>query len=136
MHNEPILYILMRTDLESLNPGKGMAQACHAANQMVHTIETKGSKEFKENFSKWQLQAGSFGTTIVLDGGTENQIKNKIEFLRVSHNSEAMFGVTIDPEYPIRDGKVVHLIPHFMTCAWVFSPFGKLPALDDMKLHP
>ena len=29
---EPVLYILMRSDMVSLNPGKAMAQAAHAAN--------------------------------------------------------------------------------------------------------
>ena len=33
----PVLYILMRKDLKSMNPGKAMAQASHAANAFVHS---------------------------------------------------------------------------------------------------
>ena len=129
---EPILYILMRTDLDSLNPGKAMAQACHAANQMVCSIESIGTETIKNRLKDWQSQAGTFGTTIVLDGGSEANIRNKIHQI----HDECWCGLTIDPEYPIRDGKVVHLIPDFLTCAWVFSENGKLSLLDDMKLHP
>ena len=32
---KPVLYILMRTDMDSMNPGKAMAQASHASNQFV-----------------------------------------------------------------------------------------------------
>ena len=31
-----VLYILMRTDMDSLNPGKAMAQASHASNAFVY----------------------------------------------------------------------------------------------------
>ena len=37
--NKPYLYILMRTDLPSLNPGKAMAQAAHAANKMTFIVD-------------------------------------------------------------------------------------------------
>lgn len=33
--NDPVLYILMRNDLDSMNPGKAMAQAAHAANEFT-----------------------------------------------------------------------------------------------------
>lgn len=132
MH-EPILYILMRTDLDSLNPGKAMAQACHAANQAVDFITKKGSDSDRANLTKWEMQAGSFGTTIVLDGGTEQNIRQKITSLQ---DGFMWANVVEDPEYPLRDGKVVHIIPHFLTCAWVFSPYGKCEELNDMKLHP
>ena len=33
----PLLYILMRNDMDSMNPGKAMAQASHASNQFVAT---------------------------------------------------------------------------------------------------
>jgi peptidyl-tRNA hydrolase len=136
MH-DPVLYILMRTDLDSLNPGKAMAQACHAANQMVWTIENEGNSVSKESLKRWQSQAGTFGTTIVLDAGSENSIRNKVDFIQRNVSIDnAISEITIDPEYPIRDGKVIHIIGDFLTCAWVFSPNGRLSELDDMKLHP
>ena len=52
------LYILMRTDLPSMNAGRAMAQAAHAANQFI--------KEYGNNkeVQKWQKDANGFGTTI------------------------------------------------------------------------
>ena len=57
-----VLYILMRTDMDSMNPGKAMAQASHASNAFVFRFG-------KENLVKqWQgeTQQG-FGTVLVLD---------------------------------------------------------------------
>jgi len=34
------MYIFMRSDLKSLNPGKAMAQACHAANMIQTKVES------------------------------------------------------------------------------------------------
>ena len=43
-----VLYILMRTDMDSMNPGKAMAQASHASNTFVFRFG-------KENLVKqWQ----------------------------------------------------------------------------------
>ena len=35
----PVLYIIMRNDLDSMNPGKAMAQASHASNAFVTKID-------------------------------------------------------------------------------------------------
>ena len=35
----PVLYILMRTDLNSMNPGKAMAQASHAGSAFANNAE-------------------------------------------------------------------------------------------------
>ena len=36
----PVLYILMRTDMNSMNPGKAMAQASHASNAFItHSLK-------------------------------------------------------------------------------------------------
>ena len=37
----PVLYILMRTDMDSMNPGKAMAQASHASNAFVSNAEPR-----------------------------------------------------------------------------------------------
>ena len=54
-----VLYILMRNDMDSLNPGKGMAQAAHASNHFM--FWNSDDMEFK----KW-CSYRAFGVTIVL----------------------------------------------------------------------
>lgn len=133
MSDAPFLYILMRTDLDSLNPGKAMAQAAHAANQFVFLASHGAITEIKEAYQEWMSQANAFGTTIVLDGLNEDKIRLAVE----KASAEGYLSdVTIDPEYPIRDGELVHLIPDFLTCAYVFSHDGSRPkALSEFKLH-
>lgn len=142
----PVLYILMRTDLESMNAGKGMAQACHAANQCVKTIRDCSDFNIKLNdmLTQWEQQSNKgFGTTIVLDGGTENNIQMTVEALQ-NKNSKVKFcdhdiiaGMTFDPSYPLKDGNTLHIIPLY-TCAFVFSNKNNKNVrflLDKMSLH-
>lgn len=107
----PRLYTLMRNDLESLNPGKAVAQGQHAANQMV-----KFCPEDKASMLRWwESQAMGFGTAIVLEApiGT---IKACVDLAK---EAGLHAGMTHDPEYPLRDGEVCHLLP-LDTCGFVF----------------
>lgn len=54
------LYILMRNDLPSLNAGKAMAQAAHAANSLTAWWGLNRGVE------DWAKETNAFGTTIVL----------------------------------------------------------------------
>ena len=103
----PVLYILMRTDLDSMNPGKAMAQASHASNAFIsywgHDAETKA----------WQSETNQgFGTVLVL-GVTEDQMHTAVS---VANACGFTSGVVHDPTYPIRDGDATHFIP-VDTCA-------------------
>lgn len=135
MANNPVLYILMRTDLDSLNPGKAMAQAAHAANQFVaYAREMKNVDGiFHEAFNEWERQANFFGTTIVLDGKDEETI---VRLVNKCADRSYLSAVVVDPEYPLRDGKVTHILPNFITCGYVFSPNGKIEELSELSLHP
>ncbi len=123
---EPVLYILMRTDLKSMNPGKGMAQAAHA--QAVFTthmhrcynvdMEPENTLRVVKLYKKWREQtAHGFGTTIVLDAGDEGFMRHILD--QVKQHESVVTGVVHDPTYPIRDGKAMHYIP-CNTCAFVF----------------
>jgi len=134
----PILYILMRSDLDSLNPGKGMAQACHAANMAVATGDLKGSKLVEE----WESQTNDkFGTTITLDGGSWSNIQSILAEIDaknwIKHGGDFFYGNVLDPTYPVRDGAVTHLLP-LHTCAWVFARVGDAAhkILQTLELHP
>lgn len=61
-----VLYLIMRNDLPSLNPGKLAAQAAHCANACVAKMENTNPSLLLQ----WQGQSKqTFGTTIVLGAG-------------------------------------------------------------------
>lgn len=133
----PILYILMRTDLASLNPGKMAAQASHAANMAVGF----GRRVAPTLVNDWEKETPSYcGTTIVLDGGSMDSINDIIEEINVKNfdsDTKIATGIWHDPSYPLRDGNFTHLIP-LDVCGWVFTRAGE-PAqqiLSSLELHP
>lgn len=125
--DEPRLYILMRTDLASMNPGKAVAQGAHAANQCVQEIETSGDVVAIRTLREWQAQTGhGFGTTVTL--GVNNTEMQAAVIIAQALKIHA--GVTHDPTYPLVDGETVHLIP-LDTCAFVFGPKSRCSIVTD-----
>ena len=109
------LFIIMRNDLDSMNPGKAAAQAAHAANQAVLELEDN----YPEEYHSWLAftsggQCLNFGTTIVLEGTIEDIIE---EYNEEKDDSVILQGLTEDPTYPVKDGSVVHEVD-IITCAW------------------
>lgn len=134
---DPYLYILMRNDMISLNPGKAMAQAAHASNQFVY----ENSEWLLDNtaFEEWSSQANGFGNTIVL-GATEKQIYDVLSnFDRLYETTTAIAAAVLDPSYPISDGQVCHTLP-VVTCAYVFLDKNihqfEYSLLSKLNLHP
>lgn len=114
-----VLYILMRTDLDSMNPGKGMAQASHAYGALKKAMRV--NLPMQQHFLSWMSQTDQeFGTTLVL-GGSEGEINFALaQCKRWLVRKEVVSGWVHDPTYPIRDGKVTHLMP-MNTCAFIFG---------------
>jgi len=130
----PVLYILMRSDLDSMNAGKGMAQASHAANQMVRSVSLMDAGTFPL-VKQWEKQGDSFGTVLVLDGGTIENIESMIKTLDSLHSDIICCDVILDETYPIQDGEVTWHIP-VKTCGWVFGDMNILkPLLEKFELH-
>jgi len=132
----PVLYILMRTDLESMNSGKSCAQSAHAANQFMLRFERpedyESAESHRDMYEAWLESGGGFGTTITLDvdaarlGGVYS----------MAHKAGFPTGITHDPSYPLVDGKVLHLIP-LDTCGYVFGDKDALaPLLQQFGLMP
>lgn len=127
----PILYILMRSDMDSLNPGKACAQAAHAANQFVFNlterpgINTPADQVIKlDLLERWREATGQgFGTTITLD--VTGEILPKVVLFARTAGFEA--AVTHDPSYPLLDGETLHLLP-LDTCGYIFG--------DKVALEP
>ena len=89
----PALYIVMRNDLPSLNPGKLAAQAAHVANVAVKRC---GRKVLRA----WERQTTQgFGTTIVLAA--------PLKFIETAMRSTTVYDPTYPCEIPFEVG--VHL---------------------------
>jgi len=152
---EYVLYILMRTDLPSMNAGKGMAQASHASNAFVKKFGN--TKEAKE----WQNETKQgFGTVLVLGVNGE-------ELMDVYRKSgdDQIDGIDCDiiddPTYPfiipnvelfkLMDGNIFSSAPIFkasgevvcfrqeQTCGYVFGDKNDKnlrELVKSFKLHP
>lgn len=143
----PILYILMRNDLYSLNsqPGKVAAQSAHAANKFTHKmskiiekLELKDksvkdllASEQKDDilticaFKSWSTCTDQgFGTTIVL-GAKMHDIYKTIE---VAAKMNFVCDTVYDPTYPLEDGEIIHKIP-LHTCGFIFGEKENLSVL-------
>jgi hypothetical protein len=139
----PYLYILMRNDLDSLNPGKMVAQGAHAANQFTYEMkpleaciarrernrESVSSSDFKlwRLYDKWIMSTSSgFGVTISL--GVNGTLLHTIVNMVNGADLSMCGGVTHDPSYPLMDGKTLHLLP-LDTCAYIFGDKDELQVL-------
>lgn len=132
MLKAPIFYILMRRDMESMNPGKAMAQASHAYGALRKAIKEK--LNIQPDFIAWMdTTEQDFGTTIVL-GSDEGGIGMAIGKAR--KNILMCSGWVHDPTYPVRDGRVTHAIP-VNTCAFIFGEAHDVfEIVERMELHP
>ena len=149
----PVLYILMRTDLASMNAGKGMAQASHASNAFVFaelkkmlSSPWKSVKDFYKVFIKGETKDASlfiqwvhsttqgFGTVLVL-GVNEIEMRTAVD---VAGKLDYVSGIVHDPTYPLVDGDFCHFLP-LDTCGYIFGDKND-PMLGavvgNFPLHP
>ncbi len=120
------LYLLVRTDMESLGRGKSVAQGAHAANAFTwDTIIAPSIKNTTIDPAalEWSREADGFGTTIAF-GATLREIEETVTLAKALGFKAR---VVADPEYPLVDGKTLHLIPDVVTGAYVF---GEKAALE------
>ena len=141
-----VLYILMRNDLDSMNPGKAIAQGSHASNAFVDHFHAFAQKynsttvhegiqtATMNGFNEWENSTHQgFGTVLVLEGNM-NDIISRVSLLS---SCGYVAGVVHDPTYPIVDGQVVHYIP-LNTCAYVFVPNKETDVMAShmLKMFP
>jgi peptidyl-tRNA hydrolase len=135
MTPKPVLYILMRTDMDSLNPGKGMAQAAHAANAFVDSLgENPGDHTPGYHFWSTETDQG-FGTTLVVSVENERELLNMV---KSAQDADIPAGTILDPTYPVRDGRVTHALP-INTCGYIFCsdyPVFVFKPVLKLPLHP
>lgn len=106
----PVLYILMRTDLPSMNAGKAMAQASHASNAFIQMYGNL------PDVKKWKRETDQgFGTVLVL-GVTGQQL---LDTVKKAIDRKIAADIVTDPTYPYRvSGEVANLL----------AAYGNLPA--------
>lgn len=136
---DPVLYILMRNDLASMNPGKAMAQASHASNAFVKHVESleDGCPEAQcicMSYAWKNETPQGFGTVLVL-GLNEDQMNSVV---KVAQTLNFVSGVINDPSYPLVDGDTVHFM-NLDTCGYVFGDKNDpvlVAILQNFNLHP
>lgn len=126
MDKRPTLYVLVRTDIDSMNSGKMAAQVSHATS-ILHE-DFRGT----DDFSDWSSETeDGYGTVIVIDGGTINNI---LEIVHYYEERLRIAGVVTDPTYSLRDGEFTHTFP-LQTCAFVLlDDKDELGPISKLKL--
>jgi peptidyl-tRNA hydrolase len=137
MPDYPVQYILMRSDLDSMNPGKAMAQAAHASTVMTRAFENTPSMPQYDDYVEWvKATKQGFGTCIVLDGKNDAVLDYVTrEAIRTGIYAQIIH----DPTYPVSDGGVCHLIP-VNTCVVLFGMKSQMDAffgslMIKLELH-
>ena len=94
----PVLYLIMRNDIPSMNPGKLAAQACHVGHAFKHEFvkNKQAVKNLGKLFKAWEKQTTQgFGTTITL-GATGTVICG----YGLGYFGNCFEGPVYDPTYP------------------------------------
>ena len=107
----PVLYVFVRTDLQSMNPGKAQAHSGHAANAFINenVIEKmQGGDKIDKNIWNWmQSTEHGFGTQINLKASWPEVFKA----VELALDQRFHAGIISDPTYPyIVDDEIFGLI--------------------------
>ncbi|AXQ68851.1 hypothetical protein HOU00_gp274 [Caulobacter phage CcrPW] len=124
---------LVRIDLASLNPGKGMAQTNHVGTKLVYDSR-KWDPMQTAWVETWLEEADGFGTVFTY-GATLEQMRTAVI---LGNAAGCPSKVIADPTYPIRDGESLHFL-HLETAAYVFGSRAViLPLMKVLGLvwHP
>jgi Peptidyl-tRNA hydrolase PTH2 len=146
VYMEPILYILLRNDLESMTNGRKMAQVSHAATNADRVLRGNTSLHngiLEELYIEWsEGTADGFGTTIVL--GSESyethetqdfkkfklaaetiplnikSIHRLVDEVNMWYQHDIIGRIITDLTYGILDGTYIHSVP-VETAGWLFG---------------
>lgn len=110
----PTLYIIMRRDIQDMNPGKAMAQSAHAQADFEHAaVFSPGN--LSNEYKNW-CEDRAFGRTLVVYA-TLNEIREIVD-------RSYCAGMVTDPTYPWRNYYGELCVSEEITCGWVFSTNG------------
>lgn len=152
------VYVLLRTDLPSMNPGKAAAQVHHAGVQMM---AKHGKRQLVQDYVKDGVAQGAvyFNTTLVL-GATLDDIVQRGQAAGAAGDDVVVFNTVTDPSYPffvenaevadlisesvakavkkMPDGRVL-MVREEVTCAWFCGDRNDVRfrcLFDGLDLHP
>ena len=152
------VYVLLRTDLPSMNTGKAAAQVHHSGVQMV---AKHGKRKMVQDYVKDGIDQGAvyFNTTIVL-GATLTDIIQRGHAADAAGEDVVVFNTVTDPSYPffVENAEVADLIPESaakgikqmpdgrilmvreeVTCAWFLGDRNDVrfrSLFEGLDLHP
>jgi hypothetical protein len=155
---ELVVYVLLRTDLPSMNPGKAAAQVHHAGVQMM---AKHGKRQLVQDYVKDGIAQGAvyFNTTLVL-GATLSDIIQRGQEAENAGDDVVVFNTVTDPSYPffVENAEVADLIPESaakaikkmsdgkilmvreeVTCAWFCGDRNDIRfccLFEGLNLHP
>jgi peptidyl-tRNA hydrolase len=155
--NDYVLYVIVRTNLDSMNPGKAQAHSGHAACAFMYRQYNPHAKEIIQGFSEWvKSTPQGFGTQFNLKANDWFMDIINLELFANEHGYP--FDRIIDPTYPFEvSEEVLHLLsPEFKenavkkgnkylcfreeeTAAYIFGRKSDLKlqqALKPFKRHP
>lgn len=105
------VYVLLRTDLPSMNPGKAAAQVHHAGVQMM---AKHGSQALVKHYVADGVKQGAnhFNTTLVLGATLPDIIRCGQSAMQLG-DAVVVFNTVIDPSYPffVENQEIADLIP-------------------------
>ncbi len=123
--------------MDSMNPGKAMAQASHASNAFVSNAEP-GYNVDEELFNAWQQSTPQgFGTVLVIEVN-EDQMRTAVEVAESFGVDTFPCDIIHDPTYPLQDGDTTHFIP-VDTCGYIFGDKDDTvlqSIVRNFELHP
>lgn len=110
MNQDLTAYVLVRTDLPSLTPGKAMAQVHHLGVQLV----SKHQGDLVNDYVMTGIEQGAdhFNTTIVL-GATLSEIEQVLAKSTQLPVTDVIMQRVVDPSYPffVENEEIADLIP-------------------------
>ena len=112
--NNSGLYLIVRTDMDSMTPGRIAAQTAHGHGAMEVLLNTEVDS-LLASWNDWKAYRG-FGTTLVLQNIDIDSNRVSLEEIELKLQVVNGYGKTIistyvlDETYPIKDGSTVHLV--------------------------
>jgi len=131
----PRMYILVRSDIYDLNPGKLGAQTGHAASMLAKTVYSSPGDDNWHHYKEWEGDRG-FGTKITLTA-TQEEIIGTLKYM---DDLNLLCGKVVDPTYPFKNYFGEMFTAMELTVGYVFVPMDvdqeALDYLRQFKLHP
>lgn len=110
----PRLYLIMRSDIPDMTPGKLAAQCSHVTSVFEDWgRDTTNGSSSEGHYYQWKEQAQHFGTTIVLSATKANILK----FLERNYLNDAV----IDPSYPWKNYYGESFLSEEIVGTWFFA---------------